>query len=92
MAKFYVVKEDDCPECGGKGFIQNWFWGQFWLENPTGLEVDEFDSWWAEACGTTEYGDPNIPDEEEPCEECGGTGVFRVEVELSTALKELKLL
>ena len=77
MAKFYVVKEDDCPECGGTGVVQNW--------------MSEYDAWWSEEVGVPAYGYSDIPDEE-PCEECNGTGVHRTEIELSTALKELNLL
>jgi len=90
--KYFITTTDECPGCNGTGLTKNWNWKQYWNENPKGLSGEEFDAWWRQYVKTSIYGFPLIPDEEEYCYECEGTGIVRREIELKDVLKEIGLL
>jgi hypothetical protein len=85
MAKFYVMKEETCPRCGGEKYIQPQIWVDYWawvrdFKNHNGRLPDpgEDPTWVYE-----------LPAEEILCPDCNGRGVQTEKVELADALHEL---
>lgn len=102
MKKFYVMCEETCPNCEGKGEVVNTAWegfNEFEKEQmkALGLESHEFENpelllrcqgWWAER-GYHIESMTDLPWDVAECEDCGGSGLWRHEVDLKDALAEL---
>jgi hypothetical protein len=78
-SRFYVVRGDVCPACGGSGKIRNEFfdlWENFPSKNP--------DVFWQKYHQSPADLEPEID-----CRDCAGTGEIRSETTLAAALSEL---
>jgi len=89
MSKYLVVEEEECSSCEGTGLITHWQWAQYWEENPDGLSGEAFITWWGKHVRMNDYGTLDIPDENETCGNCLGSGLAREEVDLAEALAAL---
>jgi len=79
--KFYLTKAEPCPRCRGTGKIEHPLWRK-WLEaKAKGKALADF---------CEQHKATGWPFEQfKSCRDCAGTGEYRTETDLTSALAEL---
>ena len=85
MAMQYVVKQiGECPECAGKGWIQNPQWLELGVKYPHGASYEQINEYFGFEQEVYRW-----PPEQLDCAECEAMGRIEREVSLLDALREL---
>ena len=84
MARYWVIAEEICPDCGGYGAYRNPDWAEFTRFRGPFYTLREAAEW---------FGVPEdaLPPEELPCPTCKGGGSVRYEIDLAEALRRLRI-
>lgn len=93
---FFVTSEGPCPACSGTGYVANPLWVAYWQDYdsmpPPIKDAPDFDDeqWSNEWTRKHGYRDMDkLGPEEEPCDDCNGTGILTSKLPLSEALVAL---